>query len=265
MSVTFTQWLDRQSWVHALIKLFCMRQLTSWLLQLRPIARSFSSGTVIEVAGLESLFLCDEIFNRETYKKALSLSGEIKTVVDLGCNTGYFCCYLRHYFNRTDFQGIGVDANPAILKDAEKNLKRNNLNGIHLHNGLVGSVEKVSQKFYIYPSHLGSSQFLQAETGKPQKGNWKEIEVPVLNLSEIWKTRFGNIPIDLLKIDIEGSEGTLLLSEPTLLLQTKCLVLEWHKWLVKEEALFPILHRLGFTQQMSLEKEPATQLWFFSK
>ena len=265
MASTFVHWVDRQSWFHALVKILKLRDLASWFLRLWPITRSFSSGTVVEVSGLESLFLCDEIFQRETYKRALSLSGEVKTVGDLGCNTGFFCCYLRHYFDRTNFRGIGIDANPAILKNAERNLELNNLKDIRLLNGLVGGAKGTSQKFYVYASHLGSSQFLQTETGRLQKGAWKEIEVPILTLSEIWKTSYGAEAVDLLKIDIEGSEGKLLLADPALFQMTKCLVLEWHKWLVKEEELFPALLNLGFTHQVALDKGNTAELWFFSR
>jgi FkbM family methyltransferase len=265
MAASFVQWVDRQSWIHTLVKMLRVRDLASWFLRLRPMTRSFSSGTVVEVSGLESLFLCDEIFQRETYKKALSLSGEVKTVADLGCNTGFFCCYLRHYFGRTDFHGIGIDANPAILKDAARNLELNQLTDIRLLNGLVGGAPGTSQKFYIYASHLGSSQFHQAEAGRLPKGGWKEIEVPVLTVSEIWKASHGEAPIDLLKVDIEGSEGRLLLADPALFQQARCVVLEWHKWLVKEEELFPALHRLGFLHQEALEKGDTTELWFFSR
>jgi len=265
MASTFVQWVDRQSWIHTLVKVLRVRDLASWFLRLRPLTRSFSSGTIVEVSGLESLFLCDEVFQRETYRKAVSLSGEVNTVGDLGCNAGFFCCYLRHYFGRTNFRGIGIDANPAILKDAGRNLGLNNLKDIRLLNGLVGGAKETSQKFYVYASHLGSSQFLQAETGRLEKGGWKEIEVPVLTLSEIWKTSHGGEPIDLLKVDIEGSEGKLLLADPDLFQLTKCIVLEWHKWLVTEEELFPVLHRLGFARQEPMEKGDTTELWFFSR
>jgi FkbM family methyltransferase len=265
MAGSFVQWIDRQPWFHALVKVLRVRDAASWYLRRQPITRSFSSGTVVEVSGLESLFLCDEIFQRETYRKALSLAGDVKTVADLGCNTGYFCCYLRHYFGRTDFRGVGIDANPAVLKDARRNLELNHLEQIQLINGLVGGSEEKSQKFYVYASHLGSSQFLQAETGRSHKGGWKEIEVPVLKLSEIWKAGHDAEPIDLLKIDIEGSEGKLLLADPLLFQQAKCLVLEWHKWLVKQEEIFSVLRKLGFSHQEALEKGDTTELWYFGR
>jgi FkbM family methyltransferase len=218
------------------------------------------------MADLESFFLVDEIFQRQTYRRALTLAGEVRTVVDLGCNVGYFCCYLRHYFGRSNFHGLGVDANPVILKRATRNLELNSLTGIKVLHGLVGGSEEHStQDFFIYASHLGSSQFTQPEEGKILKGGWTKIAVPVLKISEIWHAEHGETPIDLLKVDIEGSEGKLLQTDLALFRQTKCLVLEWHKWLVKQEELFPILEQIGFTHREALETGKSTELWLFSR
>jgi FkbM family methyltransferase len=266
MAGTLVQWIDRQAWFHALVRVLRLRALASVLLRICPLRRSYPSGTRVEIGDLESFFLTDEIFQRQTYRAALVRAGEMKTVADLGCNAGFFCCYLRDYFGRSDFSGLAIDANPAILQRARRNLELNGLNGIRLHHGLVGgSEERSTQDFYLYASHLGSSQFLQPEEGRLSKGNWTRIAVPVLKASELWRAQQGDTGIDLLKIDIEGSEGKLLLSDPALFQQARTLVIEWHKWLVREDELFPPLERLGFSRREALEKGKSTELWCFSR
>ena len=266
MGVTLIQWLDRQSWLHATVRRLRLRALVSRALQARPLIRTYPSGTRVEVADLESFFLSDEIFRRETYRPALEKAGEVRTVMDLGCNVGFFCCYLRRHFGRNNFRGVGIDANPAVLQQARRNLDLNGLAGIELRHGLVGAGrENKSQPFYLYSSHLGSSQFLEAETARTIKGDWKQIDAPVLGASALWREKFGDEPIDLLKIDIEGSEGALIRSDPALFRQARCLVLEWHKWLVREEELFPLLETAGFSCREKLEDGATTELWFFSK
>jgi FkbM family methyltransferase len=266
MATTFVQWIDRQSWFHALVRALRLRALASCFLRIFPLSRTYPEGTCVEAADLESFFLSDEIFQRQTYRRALTLAGEVRTVVDLGCNVGFFCCYLRHYFGRRDFCGLGIDANPGILKQARRNLERNGLTGIKLLQGLVGgSEENSTQDFFLYASHLGSSQFIQPEAERILKGGWTKIVVPVLKTSEIWRAEHGETPIDLLKIDIEGSEGNLLRTDSALFRQTKCLVLEWHKWLVKQEELFPILEQMGFIHREALESGKSTELWLFSR
>jgi len=266
MATTLVQWIDRQSWVHALVRALRLRILVSRLLQWRPIVRTYGRGTRVEIADLESFYLSDEIFRRETYRRALVLAGDVRTVLDLGCNVGFFCCYLRHHYGRTDFRGCGIDANPAILQRTARNLDLNGLAEIRLKHGLVGSTPGIqAQDFFLYASHLGSSQFLEPEAGRTPKGEWTKIEVPVLCASEIWRTELGGEPIDLLKIDIEGSERRLLRVDPRLFQQARCVVLEWHKWLVPEAELFPELQALGFPYQERLEGGENTELWFFSR
>ena len=266
MAGTWVQWIDRQSWVHSFIRALRLRSLASLFLRIFPLTRTYSSGTRVKVSDLESFFLTDEIFQRQTYRRALELAGDVRTVVDLGCNAGFFCSYLRHYFGRSDFRGLGIDANPAILQKARRNLDLNGLTGIELIQGLVGGTgEHQTQDFFVYASHLGSSQFIQPEEGRTLKGGWTKIEVPVLKAGSLWRSRFGDTPIDLLKVDIEGSEGKLLQSDPGLFQQTKSLVLEWHKWLVKEKELFPVLERLGFNRREALETGKTADLWFFSR
>jgi FkbM family methyltransferase len=241
-----------------------MRMVASWFLRRWPLSRSYPSSVVVEAADLESVFLCDEIFERETYRRVLDLAGEVKTVIDLGCNVGFFCCYLRHYFGRGDFLGFGIDANVAVLERAERNLHRNGLDAIELFYGLVGSVTDTStHHFYVRASHLHSSQFMQEEAGK--EGARTRIDVPVLIPGELWRDGYGDKPIDLLKIGIEGSEGKLLQTDPALFWQTKCVVLEWHKRLVSEEEIFPALRDFGFIRQERLRVCSSTELWFFSR
>jgi FkbM family methyltransferase len=266
MAVTFSQWIDRQRWFHALVRVLRLRALVSFFLRIWPLSRTFSSGARVEVTDLESFYLSDEIFQRETYRRALSLAGEVRTIADIGCNIGFFCCYLRAYFGRNNFSGIGIDANPVVLKQAQRNLQLNGLQGIRLIHGLAGgTVENSTQDFYLYASHLGSSQFMRPETGRTLKGDWTKVVVPALKPSDVWRNEYGDTWIDLLKIDIEGSEGKLLSTDPALFRQTKCLVVEWHKWLVKEEELFPVLHELGFTHCEALETGKTAELWFFSR
>jgi FkbM family methyltransferase len=266
MAVTLVQWIDRQSWVHDLVRRLRLRAGLSRLLSLRPLVRRGAFGTRVEVADLESFYLSDEIFRRETYRRALVRAGEVKTVLDLGCNVGFFCCYLRHHFGRTDFRGLGIDANPTVLGRARRNLERNALTGIQLRQGLVGGAkEGGTQDFYLYASHLGSSQFVRPEVGRVLKGDWAKIEVPVLEASGIWQAAYGDEPIDLMKMDSEGSEGALLKGDPALFRRVRCLVLEWHKWLVPENEIFPQLLAAGLSYAEKLEAGETTELWFFSR
>ena len=166
MGGTFLQWVDRQGWVHGVVRGLRLRALAATALRIWPWRRRLAGGTVVEMGDLESFFLVDEIFGRATYREALERAGEVRTVVDLGCNVGFFCCYLRSFYKRSDFAGLGIDANRALLKRARRNLDLNGLGGIALVEGLVGAEGAgEAQAFHVYASHLGSSQFEAPEEG----------------------------------------------------------------------------------------------------
>lgn len=243
-----------------------MRALTTWLLRLRPESRSYPSGVVVEAADLKSISLRDEIFQREVYRRAVTWAGEVRTVIDLGCNAGFFCCYLRHYFGRADFRGFGIDVDLEALERADRNLNLNSIDGVELFRGLVGGATESSlHDFYLHASNPGHSQFSQMEPEKKPKGVWTSVELSTLIPGELWRERYGEELIDLLKIDLGGAEGKLLQTDPALFWQTKCMVLKWYKQLVEEADLFPALSDFGFTRLEKLETDADTELWFFSR
>ena len=93
---------------------------------------------------------------------------------------------------------------------------------------LPGECEK---PFFLYPSHLGSSRFPREEPGRPPKGPWRRIRVPTISLVELCsEARFPD-GIDLLKIDIEGSEADLLRHDAAVLPRVRAAVVEIHRWL----------------------------------
>lgn len=240
--------------------------MAAWMQRRHPDLRTFSSGTVVETADVESFRFSGDIFDREIYRSALERAGEVRTVIDLGCHAGFFCCYLRHFFGRDDFRGFAIDANVEMLERAERNFERNGIRGIALYLGLVGTTEDtLLQDFYVAPAHLQSSQFGPTRRDPNRALGWTKVEVTVLLPGEIWRNEHGDDLIDLLKIDIAGSEGMLLQSDPALFWQTRCIILRWHKRFVEEGELFPILRDYGFTREELLEPGEETELWFFSR
>jgi hypothetical protein len=103
------------------------------------------------------------------------------------------------------------------------------------------------------------------EPKKKPKGVWTSVELATLIPGEIWRERYGEEQIDLLKIDLGGLEGKLLQTDPALFWQTKCLVLKWYKQLVGENELFPALRDFGFTEREILETGADAELWLFSR
>lgn len=244
--------LDRWSFFHRAVKALRIRQIFSATLSLIPLKRHLkSSGTHYEIRDLESFFLANEIFKEQVYDEIFA-GEKIDSLIDLGCNVGYFICYAKHRLGKVNFKGLGVDANPYLIERAKRHVRLNQLEQVNIVHGLAGGEGKACT-FFIYPSHLGSSQFSLFEPGKEPKGKWKEIKVSCLQVEEQWNARFGSeSSVDLLKVDIEGSEGRFFEQEFSLLKRVKRLIVEWHKWIVKPEDYAELLNRAGFVKSRIL-------------
>ncbi len=255
-------WLDQQAWFHAALRWLGIRRLANAMLARWPQKKSGQHGTVWRVRNLEGLFLYHEIVEAEAYGQPLADVSNLQTVLDVGCNEGYFLGYLKHR-GWGDLQGLAVDANGAVLPAVQRLLEENQLNGIEAVQGLVGqATEEAEASFYVYPSHLGSSRFAVEEPGRVSKGAWQEVRVSVLALGQLWAERFGDVPIDLLKIDIEGSELDLLETEPELIRRARLVLMEVHTWLVDPAEVERQMQGLGFAGQCH-HQEANTQIWSF--
>ena len=257
--------LDGWSFFHRAIKVLRLRQILSAVLSLVPLRRYLkSSGTQYEIKDLESFFLANEIFKEQVYNEIFE-GEKVESIIDLGCNVGYFICYAKHRLGRTDFKGLGVDANPYLIERAKRHVSLNQLNQVKVVHGLAGG-EGGQCTFFIYPSHLGSSQFSLFEPGKEPKGKWKEIKVDCLQVEEQWNALFGSDSlIDLLKVDIEGSEGRFFEQEFSLLKRAKRMIVEWHKWIVKPKDYAELLNRAGFVKSRIITPGEWTEVVLYER
>ena len=148
-----------------------------------------------------------------------------------------------------------VDANPDVVKEAQWHAEANSLSNVHVYHGLAGA-EGTSADFYLYDSNICSaSQPLDAAL-PDLKGDWKRISVPALNIGKIWRERFGDLPCDLLKLDVEGSELQFVQLEAEFLKRVKVMIAEWHSWGTTRDAFVTELERQGFRLNKILDDSP---------
>jgi Methyltransferase small domain len=72
----------------------------------------------------------------------------IRTFADLGCNVGYFTCWLCHQLKSTQLKGLMVDAHADAIEDARWHVATNNLRNVHVLHGLVGTRGKGASEFF---------------------------------------------------------------------------------------------------------------------
>src|SRR5207245_5812153 len=114
-------------------------------------------------------------------------------------------------------------------------LKRNRLQNCVVVHGAVGlPPDQISTPFHVHPSSTASSLVeYQPLRQLPAKGRISDVTVPAVSVSEQWSKHFANPIVDLMKIDIEGSELNFVSYEGVFIRKrVRRIVLEWHKWCV---------------------------------
>ena len=136
----------------------------------------------------------------------------VRRVVDLGANIGCSCLFWSREY--PDCTVEAFEPHATHLEMLRENLRRNGLEGrVVVHPAAAGI-----RQGHMFLSDQGMSSRVSAE--------WRpgDLSVPVVDFFEV----VGDRPIDLLKIDIEGSEYSLLADARFAKLPVRTLVLEWH-------------------------------------
>ena len=152
------------------------------------------------------------VFVFQEYAAPCQTARPMRRIVDLGAHIGCSCLFwLRVY------PGCRVEAfepHPAHVEILRENLQRNGvLDRVKLHEAAAGVREGS-----MFLSNQGVSSRLSAD----YRPGHHRVEVV-----DFFET-VGCTPIDLLKIDVEGSEYALLADARFSALQTHAIVMEWH-------------------------------------
>ena len=136
----------------------------------------------------------------------------VRRVVDLGANIGCSCLFwLREYPECTV---EAFEPHAVHLEMLHENLRRNGVESRVVVHSAAAGVRQGS----MFLSDQGMSSRVSPE-GRPG-----DQRVSVVDFFEL----MGDRPIDLLKIDVEGSEYSLLADARFPQLRARTLVLEWH-------------------------------------
>jgi FkbM family methyltransferase len=132
-----------------------------------------------------------------------SAKTSIPFIIDCGANIGLSVLYFKKLYPQAKI--IAFEPNPETFKLLEINVQQNNLQDVQLINAAV-SDSLTELEFYVnddnYPWSL-SDTCVKDTYGGP--AGWKTIRVPAVKLSSYITQH-----VDLLKLDIEGMEETVL-------------------------------------------------------
>jgi FkbM family methyltransferase len=238
------------------VNLFRIREVTNLFLSWIPVYARHERA-LLRIRCWSDILAFSEIFCAGVYDKAFD--EDVTTYCDLGCQSGM--SLLRLASRRTaPRHSVLVDANPRAVARCTANLLASNIPGVHVLHGAVacGIADRGTAKFTLRPNELECS--LAAE--EPAGRNCTVIDVPTVALEPTWLRHVGDLPCDLLKMDIEGAELAVLLNEQEFLKRVRRCVLEWHSPPLSREAVLNLLRQRGFSEIDLLYDGPTSGLLY---
>lgn len=226
-----------------------------WLRHFPLVRRLPDSGIVYRATRLESIPLAVEMFEKGNLYPASLLPKDFVTFADLGCNVGYFTCWLAHRAQGRKLKGLMLDANPDAVNEARWHAQANQMPEVFALHGIAGEgMAGETAEFFLYESNICSASRLPDTAKLNLKGKWTKIFVPCVSIEANWREHFGETRCHLLKIDIEGSEMNFLRAEPSFLERVDTVIIEWHKWSVSFGEIKDVLAGAGFDHVKTIEE-----------
>lgn len=258
--------LTGSSFIRKTVKALRLHLLVNQWLRWFPVIKTLpNSGLRYRARRVESLGLSAEMFDQGQLYTTSGLPKQIRTFADLGCNVGYFTCWLCDQMKSTSLKGIMVDANFDAVEDARWHVQANNMKDVHVLEGIVGADGKSEQaSFYVHTSNVCSTA-TPAEGTTIDSDTWTKIQAPCVKVEENWAKFFGDTPCELLKIDIEGSEMDFFRNEAAFLKRVQTILIEWHKWRVSLAELEAFLKEKGFSLKSVLHEDEGLGTAIFSR
>ena len=118
--------------------------------------------------------------------------------LDLGANIGYFSLLVAS--NWPSVKVFSFEPLAALFQHMNDNVRLNNIKNISTVNAAVGETNEEKELFVSGPDNLGMSSFHQ-----PGNYSGKKERVKVVAIDD-WLKTSGLSKIDIIKLDIEGSE-----------------------------------------------------------
>jgi FkbM family methyltransferase len=230
-------------------KIFSIR-LRDYIIFLRKESSSSSIMTYLEIFK-----------DRIHMKNKLFLGKDDDIIVDIGANEGFYALAMKK--NNPNVKIISIEPVKKTFELLNLNIKKNNLKNIISINKAI-----TSKNGFINFESVPEVSAINSTNIFLQKRDW-------LNLKRIYKIKVSSIRlenlfnrlklkrIDILKLDVEGSEYEILKSSKKVLLKTKKIVVEYHNKKIKRECI-QLLNKIGF-RLIREEKGECADIYFINK
>lgn len=183
----------------------------------------YLAGLKIHFGSIRHLLMVyNEVFIKKCYDCEIS---ENPTIIDAGANIGLSTIFFKLKYPNAKI--LAFEPHPETFQKLKKNVEGNNLKNVEIYNVALGMEEKMIKFFGssdMPTADIGMSSIKQhVEYFHSKKGDTIEIDVPCKKLST-----FINMDIDLLKLDVEGSENEVFIDLSDKLSIIENIVMEYH-------------------------------------
>jgi FkbM family methyltransferase len=194
-----------------------------------------------------------EIFILKEYHDFLPANKTFDKILDFGAHFGYFSLWMQTRQPERPLKALLVEPDERSQMAIDDLVQRNGLsNRFQYISAAVGPKEKETIAFHSRPFMASSAFEGKEDEDLPTRKR-------ILREDEILDRC--SPPFDLVKVDIEGSEWSLLRDYEGILRNTRRLLLEWHSWHNGGGGLPQIKERLselGFRIEKESTPQPAT-------
>ena len=147
--------LSRSAFLRRCVQVLRLHKLGNGWLSVFPLVKRLpGSGVKYRASRLESIPLAVEMFEKGKLYDSALLPKDFTTFADLGCNVGYFTCWLAHLAAGRTLRGLMLDANPDAVKEAQWHAQANAMPEVFGLHGIVGEgCPGDFAEFYLYESN----------------------------------------------------------------------------------------------------------------
>ena len=158
-----------------------------------------------------------EIFFKGDYR--FTAKTDAPVILDCGANIGLATLFFKHFYPKARITAF--EADPDTASALKANIANNHLQDVEAHNLMLANGEG-ARSFYASTDPQGN---LMGSANPERLADHREVIVQAARLS-----RFISGPVDLLKLDVEGSEFDVLedLIASGAIAQIQSMVIEYH-------------------------------------
>jgi len=193
------------------------------------------------------IYSIHEIWFEESYRLPVELQPQV--VVDLGANIGMTSLWLAKFYGCKRI--IAVEPSAGNAGVARENFARNGIDAV-VHEAAAGARDGAAKFYEVASSTNGRLVFDDDRETDIPAGVLQAVPVRVMSMASILASLPPEMPIDLVKVDIEGGEQALLIGEVGWLARVRALLIEFHPSLIEYDRLVGVIERAGLRRVHSV-------------